>query len=493
MNGTRTDRLFLLLAVFALWGGRTVCAQTYYGQTISVLYNFGVQPDDPLEPNGGVIAQGRDGNLYATARAGGAAAEGTAFAITPEGKLRIVYSFCSQPNCTDGYAPLSGLVLGPDGNFYGTAGAGGTVGGCSQAGGCGTVYRITPDGTFTILHAFQGGDDGEEPFAAPVLGRDGNYYGTTFIGGTSSCGIIYRVAPSGEYEVLHQFDRTHGCNPSSDLTLGTDGNFYGSTAAGGPGKFGLIFRFTPPSDFTVLHYFEENSNDAFQPAGPLYEGNDGNFYGTASGLYENGSIFRITPSGTLTYLYVLNGTSDGSEPVSGMVQATDGNFYGSASLRGLDGTCDPDGCGTLFKITPEGDFSLIFSPDGTTGEGPYTTLVQNTNGLLYGDMYKGGDVAACVGLHQLDICGLFYSPNLTFPPFVSPVPAFGKAGSTIGILGQGFSTTSEVSFNGTPGRVESGSGTFLSVTVPSGATTGIVTVTTPTGTLSSKPKFVVVP
>jgi uncharacterized repeat protein (TIGR03803 family) len=481
--------LALLLALILLFAGHIVYAQTY-----SVIYDFGSQGSTgPLEPMGGVIAQGRNGSLYSTSPGGGTTNNGTAFTVSPAGNLRVLYSFCSQPNCADGQLPTGGLVVSPDGSFYGTTNTGGTTG-CYQSFGCGTVFRITPGGSLTTIYRFQGGNDGANPLASPVLGRDGNFYGMAYIGGQSNCGTIYRVTPSGGFDLLYQFDMTHGCSPASALVLGTDGSLYGTTEMGGTSNLGVVFRFTPPANLTVLYNFKSNGNDTFQPLGPLYEGNDGNFYGTASGQFGNGSIFRITPSGVLTFLHVLNGTTDGAQPISGVVQGTDGNFYGTASLGGVSGTCDPGGCGTLFKITPSDNYSVLYSPDGTTGQGPYTTLVENTNGLFYGDMYKGGDVQSCVSLHDLDICGLFYSLDASLPRFVNPVPSFGKVGTTIGILGQAFTSASKVSFNGIPAKVVTGStATFLLATVPSGATTGFVTVTTPTGTLTSKQKFIILP
>ena len=172
--------LSLLVAMIFLLG--TLAAS---GQTYTVMYNFGSKAGDPSNPNySGVIAQGRDGNLYTTAPSGGDG-NGAVFKITPSGTLSIVHSFSG----TDGGHPTGGVTLGRDGSFYGTTSEGGSN-------GAGTLFRLTPGGTLTTLHAF-GGTDGGGPFAPPIQGTDGSWYGTTPGGGTSCCGTIYKWMPAG--------------------------------------------------------------------------------------------------------------------------------------------------------------------------------------------------------------------------------------------------------------------------------------------------------
>jgi uncharacterized repeat protein (TIGR03803 family) len=277
-----------------------------------------------------------------------------------------------------------------------------------------------------------------------VQGRDGNFYGTTEFGGTGTAGVVFRVTPSGGLTVLYNFDGTHGRGPFSPLAEGSDGNFYGTTTMGG--------------------------------------------------VVNAGVVFKITPTGSLTVLHDINGGFDGSTPVAGLVQATDGNFYGVNQFGGSSRPCvNPvaPGCGTLFQITPAGGYSVLHNFDEVTGEQPIVTLIQHTNGLLYGDTNVGGTGKLCPGAD----CGLFYSWNGNLPPFVTLLPYRGKVGSTIEFLGQGFTSASTVSFNGVPAAValQGNSGTYLRAMVPTGATTGFVTVTTSTGTLTSNKQFIVTP
>jgi uncharacterized repeat protein (TIGR03803 family) len=261
-----------------------------------------------------------------------------------------------------------------------------------------------------------------------VQGTDGNLYGTTtgYYGGNGS---VFKITTSGKFTTLYNFDGTHGAGPYATLVQGSDGNFYGTTGAGGSSNAGVVFK--------------------------------------------------ITPNGTLTVLHNMNGTSDGTSPWAGLVQATDGNFYGVNTAAGTTNN------GTIFKISPTGSFSVLYNFDGTTGSEPSVTLFQHTNGILYGVTYGGGIGTECG-------CGVFYSLNLGLKPFVSLLPNSAKVGKTIEILGQGFKGTTRVSFNGTPATFKVVSSTYLTVVVPKGATTGFVAVTTPKSKLKSNRKFRVI-
>jgi uncharacterized repeat protein (TIGR03803 family) len=445
----------------------------------SVLYNFGTNANDPLNPqNSGVVAQGRDGNLYSTAPAGGSVNSGAVFRITPAGKLTVLYSFSGG---ADGVQPFGGVTLARDGNFYGTtAGNRGSI--------YGTVFKITPAGTLSVLYSFTDNNDGATPYAPPVQGTDGNFYGGTCYGG--SYGTVYKITPSGKFTLLHQFNYADGFCVYPALVQGTDGNFYGTTSNGGRGA-GTVFKITPAGKHTVLYNFD--GTHGVNPFGSLIQGSDGNFYGTANGggSSGNGVIFKITPTGTLTVLHGMNGTTDGGLPSGGLVQASDGNFYGVNSSGGNSSNCGSSGCGTIFKITPTGSFSVLYNFDATTGVDPLVALLQQTNGILYGDTAAGGTGAHCGSLS----CGVFYSLNVGLGPFVSFLPqqSPSKVGVLIGILGQGFTGTTGVSFGGTPASFTVSSDTYLTATVPAGALTGSVTVTTPGGTLFSNRTFRVTP
>jgi uncharacterized repeat protein (TIGR03803 family) len=441
--------------------------------TYSVLYNFGTNTGDPQQP--GALTQGRDGNLYGVSTNSGANSAGTVFKVTPAGTVTVLYSF----DTVHGMTPSYGLALGTDGNFYGATSAGGSS-------GKGIVFQITPAGTLTVLYQFTGAaPDGGRPTVPPVQGTDGNWYGTAYNGGSQALGSVYKLTSAGQFTTLYSFSGGDGEYPNAPLIQGTDGNFYGTTVGGGPNASGTVFKITPAGQLTTLYSFVDFANGA-QPDAPLVQANDGDFYSTTTfgGLptlnvtNNGGVVYKITSVGNLNVVYKLqSGANDGFHPQTGLVQATDGNFYGTTSGVGTG-----PGGHTLFVVTPQGSFSTLHSFDGTDGEGPDTPMVQHTNGILYGDTAFGGSAAGG---------GVFYSVSAGLGPFVALVPSMGKVGDTIGILGQGFTGTTAVSFNGTSASFTVESPTFLTATVPTGATMGSVTVTTPTGALISNKQFVV--
>jgi uncharacterized repeat protein (TIGR03803 family) len=466
-----------------------VANATAHAQGFSVLYNFGSNSGDPSKPAySGIIAQGRDGNLYSTAPAGGTCC-GALFQITPAGKLKVIHNFTGSSN--DGAFPQGGVTLGTDGNFYGTTYEGGSV-------TAGAVFKVTPRGAATTLYSFTGGSDGAYPYAPPVEGNDGNFYGTTTEGGNtkvcnSGCGTIYKITPAGALTTLHQFDITHGYAPYGPLVLGTDGNFYGTTLDGTSANAGVIFKISPAGKFTLLFSFDNTHGE--NPFAGLVHGADGNFYGTTinGGSTGAGVVFKITPGGKLTVLHNMNGTTDGARPYGGLVLASDGNFYGANANGGTVNSNCADGCGTVFKITPKGAYSVLDKFDFTTGATPEITPFQHTSGVIYGDSQIGGtgDMSPCTA----GLCGVFYSwKSTSLPAFVSLLPYSGKVGKTVEFLGQGFvSGKTTVSFNGTTAKPTVVSSTYLTAAVPNGAKTGSVSVTTSGVTLTSNRIFRVTP
>ena len=437
-------------------------------QTYTVLYTFGTAAHDPSLPTfSGTIAQGRDGNLYSTAPSGGANNLGAVFKFTPAGAVTVLHSFTAAEGSSQ-----SGLTLGTDGNFYGATTNGGTS-------GFGTVFKVTPSGVLTILHSFNG-TDGAEPEAPPIQATDGNWYGTTVQGGGS--GSIYKMTPAGVVTTLHNFISTDGYQPCDPLVQGTDGNLYGTTRQGGSSLLGVVFKITRTGTFTVLFNFDGAHGS--QPVSPLIQAADGNFYGSTQngGTSDNGVVFKITPGGKLTVLHQMDAAGDGSIPMAGLVQATDLNFYGGNASGGSVSA------GTLFRMAPSGTYTVVHNHDSSSAA-PEVTLLQHTGGILFGDTHQGTVTTNCNG------CGTLFSLNAGLGPFVSILPPTiaGKVGSTVQILGQGFTGTTGVSFNGTPAQFSVKSGTFLTATVPNGAQTGTVTVTTPGGTLTSNKSFRVTP
>lgn len=444
---------FLAFALLALI---TTHART---QSLSVLYNFGTHPGDPVNPESpGAIAQGRDGNLYSTAPSGGANGGGAIFKITPTGHLTVLHSFDTT---TQDSGAFSGLTLGTDGYFYGTTYQGGTS-------NFGTLFKIGPNGKFTVLYNFTGGSDGGNPYAAPILGRDGDFYGTT-------SDSVYRMTPSGTLTTLHQLSYTEGSGITAPLVQAANGNFYGTATFGGAGS-GTIFKITPTGKLTVIYTFGLHLDGEY-PDAPLIQGRDGNFYGTTQdgiGGTNFGIVFKITPSGKLDVLHQFDGT-DGASLYGGLMQANDGNFYGVAGGGGQSNA------GTIFRLTPKGVFSVLYNFDGSSSSNPEVTLLQHTSGVFYGDSFYG--------ISQ----GAFYRLNADLKPFTTPLPYSGAVGNTIEFLGQGFTSSSSVSFNGIAATAKVISSTYLTAVVPSGATTGYVTVTTSPGTLKSAKRFIVIP
>ncbi len=445
-------------------------------QTYTRLYTLGTNAGDPINPSAiGSMSQGRDGRVYTTAQTGGANSqrEGSAFAFTPTGVLSRVWDFGNYPLPN---SPWSGLAMGTDGNFYGTTTSGGTH-------ISGTVFKLTSTGVFTTLWNFTGATDQGDPQSGPILGRDGNFYGTVVGVYSGTYGAAYKITPTGVLKTLHAFTFTDGATPYQ-LILGLDGFFYGITRGGGANKMGVVFRMSAAGAVKVLHSFAGYPADGAQPIGTLAQGNDGTLYGTtyAGGTKNVGSIFKISPSGTgFAILHNFDRTisiSDGGQPLSGLALGTDGNLYGTSSVGGSKNF------GSLFKITPAGLYTTLYSACSvvcTDGFSPATPMLQHTNGKFYGLMRGNSNGGSAL-----------YSLNVNLGAFVSLVTTTGAVGSSIQILGQGFIGTSAVNVGGTKANFSVVSDTYITATVPAG-TSGFVSVTTTAGTLTSNRKFFVTP
>src|ERR1039457_3861221 len=374
-------------------------------------------------------------------------------AITlPAQTLTTLYSFCSQSGCPDGDAPYAGLVQAANGDLYGT------TYGSGANGDFGTVFKITPAGTLTTLYSFcsqSGCTDGAHLAGGLVQAANGDLYGTTVLGGANDAGTVFKITPGGTLTTLYSFCSRSGCTdgayPVAGVVQAANGDLYGTTPSGGAqlGR-GTIFKITPGGTLTTLYDFcSQGGTSCTDGAGPqagLVQAANGNFYGTTESggrAHGGGTVFKITPGGTLTTLYRFcsqSGCPDGSDPVAGVVQAADGDFYGTTSGGGASNG------GTIFKITPGGTLTTLYSfcsqgvyPNCTDGAAPEAGLVQDTNGDFYGTTYDGG----------ANYDGTVFRLSVGLGPFVKIRPPYGKVGAAVKILGTNLTGATSVSFNGT--------------------------------------------
>ena len=453
----------------------------------------------------------------------------------------------------DGGAPWAKLIQATDGDFYGTTQVGGTSANCPhpyQEGGCGTVFKISPGGGYTLLHIFDK-TDGDGPAAALMQGPSGEFYGTTYGGaggfrgpaGLAGNGSIFKISSTGEFSTLYVFNFDDGSGPAGDLILGTDGFVYGTTEGGGPANAGSIFKIDSKGRLTTLHFFSAAA-DGCSPTSGLVQATDGNLYGTAfsCGLpytTSSGTIFKITPEGDFTLLHTFTNVLTGLNPQGGLMQASDGNFYGTTEIGGKYGD-STTASGTVWKMTPSGAFTVLHSFVPKEGDTPVAQLTEGTDGYLYGvgaydgayanfgAVFKISFTGTLTTLHSFDSsdgsypyaallqatdgkfyapafgggpirpacwfgCGTVFSVSTGLSPFVKTVPAAGAAGTAVEILGTDLTKTTAVTFNGTPALFQIISASEVKTTVPTNSASGKVEVKTDGVTLKSNTVFRVMP
>jgi len=446
-------------------------------QTFTIAHSF--TGPEGASPYAGLV-QGLDNNLYGTTTYGGAYGLGNVFKMDPSAKVTSLYDFCAQSNCIDGQYPDSTLVMGPDGAFYGNTQNGGLY-------NFGSVFKVSTAGVLTTLHSFNI-TDGVNPAGSLLLASDGNFYGTANAAGAcmtegAGCGTIFRISPNGDFATIYNFCLQTGCPdgefPVGGLTEGSDGNFYGTTNAGGNsicpgGGCGTIYKITPGGTLTTLHRF--NNTDGANPTPSLVEIRKGLFYGTTSsgGPNRDGTVFSITANGFLKTLHVFDNTAFGPFV---LIPGSDGNLYGTTLGGGaLSG-------GTIFKITPAGILTTVhsFVPHFYYYFGG---LTQGTNGRFYGTTFSGG---------SLDD-GTIYNLSMGLRPFVKVQPSVGAAGATVSILGSDLEGLSRITFNGIPATsFQIVSPTLVLAVVPPGVKSGWVEVMVSNHTLRSNVPFYVKP
>ena len=384
---------------------------------------------DGAIPFGGLVFD-QAGNVYGTTLQGGAHGRGVVFKLTPKGKQTVLYNFCSRKDCADGEYPYADLVLDQKGDLYGATSSGGVhrKNGTCRSGGCGVVFEITPEGKEIVLYNFcaqSGCTDGGYPDAGVVFDQKGNLYGTTGYGGSyngfchgnGGCGVVFKLSPEGKETVLYRFCAHNnscldGANPHG-VVFDQKGNLYGTTTLGGVHEVcalgtvgcGVVFKLTPKGQETVLYSFcalgGQNCSDGQFPNTGLVFDQNGNLYGTTEfgGESGTGTAFKLTPEGKEIVLHSFcahNDCTDGQAPLRGPVIDQQGNLYGTTYFGGAYEHCDFDasGCGVIFKIPPRGQETVVYSfcpqKGCTDGADPETTLVFDQKGNLYGMTQYGG-------------------------------------------------------------------------------------------------------
>jgi uncharacterized repeat protein (TIGR03803 family) len=438
-------------------------------QTVTTTLVFdGTNGDEPQLFN---FIQGRDGNIIGTTMSGGPfAGHGFVYREQPATfALNPLYHFTNS----DGYGSFGGVTLASDGNYYGTLAYAGTY-------NYGTLYKVSPSGTSTSLHAFTGGADGAQPYGAPIQGSDGNLYGTTTGAGGTTNATVYRYTPQGVFTVIYTVPLPG--RVEAPVLEAPDGSLYVLNISGGDNNLGEVLKLTKEGVVTSRYSFACAGDGGCEPSGQLFEGNDGSLYGTTAlgGAYDEGTIYKLDPTLQVeTVLHVFGSTpNDGYIAYAGVAQGSDGKFYGTTTHGGLNT------CGTIYQLTPAGGYTQLYDfPIALFGcPYPVGAPLQSTNGTFFGGTWYGSSYGGSYGT--------LYTLDMGLGPFITFVRAQGKAGTTVQILGQKLTGATSVTFNGVPAtsfRVVKDS--YLTAVVPSGASTGRVVVTTPARALTSNRNF----
>jgi len=439
---------------------------------VTVLHNF--TPAEGVYPYGALVESG--GRFLGANSTQGTGGHGTVFAVDSSGASTLIHAFDGSP---EGAGPSATLLAASDGALYGTTVRGGAFGG-------GAVFRMDLSGNMTVVHGFEFADGASSTGKLLEVGN-GTFYGTSSQGGSPLFpgGTVFRIDPDGAFTVLHEFDGNEGYGPHAGLILASDGYFYGTAELGGLHGYGSLFRMTESGFVAILHDFD--GTDGAHPVGGLVEAGDGGFYGTTSygGASDFGTIFRLDPSRYLSTIRSFSG-SDGKRPLAGLVQATDGGLYGITSkggagdyafgvafrTEGFDDYSDlhdfavPEGSnsnadllqasdgqfygttydggaayGTVFRVAPNGDFALLHTFIGDDGFFPTGGMAQGADGSVYGTASGGGLLGGGV-LFRVD-------PSLAISvSSLTPGGGSSSGGTPLAIAGTGFGGTTLVLIGG---------------------------------------------
>jgi len=365
-------------ALVVLSVSTVLTTQSVHAQTFNVLYSF-TNGTDGGQPYASLVRDSA-GNLYGTTAVGGASNFGTVFKVDKTGKETVLYTFSGG---ADGANPWAGLVWGPAGFLYGTTEAGGTS-------GFGTLFKLSKTRKKTVLYNFTGtGGDGAYPFSRLIWDAAGNLYGTTYKGGTSGNGTVFKLAKTGKLTVLYSFKGgADGENSYAGVALDPTGNLYGTTFGAFGLDYGTVFKLNTAHKEKVLHHFSGGADGGYSYYGGLVRDSAGNLYGTASfggvGKYF-GTVFKVSKAGKFSVLYNFTGGADGGQPNASVIRDSAGNLYGTTIGGGASGH------GTIFKLDKTGKETVLYSfTGGTDAAGPDANLFRDAAGNLYGTTIAGG-------------------------------------------------------------------------------------------------------
>jgi uncharacterized repeat protein (TIGR03803 family) len=508
---------------------------------LTTLYNFGTckypckEGAFPKTPP----VEGTDGNFYGTTfDTNDGTNDGVVYKLTSAGKFSTIYAF--PFGTTTGYNPQAPLIQGTDGNLYGTTASGGittssTCWGSSSS--CGTVFKINTTGTkLTTLYKFDE-THGAGPLSPVIQGTDGNFYGTTSAGGTSGLGVVFKLTSAGVITVLHNFIGSDGETPLAGLVQANDGNFYGVASAGGSLGHGTIFKMTSTSDHTFSVIYDFDLTHGQTPEVALFQNTNGILYGdTFAGGSDGAGVFYSLNISAAQFARLQTLSGKVGSPVSILGQGFNGSTavsFGGVNATKFTVVSDnyvtanvPTGgkTGTVTVVRPSGNLNSIqqfkvtpavasFSPpSGPIG----TSVTLNGTGLTQATKVTFGGVTATTftvnsdskitatvpsgaktGKIAVTTPGGTATSSATFnvtPTILSFSPPSGKVGTVVTINGTGLTQTTGVSFGGVAATTFSVvSDIQITATVPTGAVTGNIVVTTTGGTATSASTFTVLP
>jgi uncharacterized repeat protein (TIGR03803 family) len=374
MSPNLPDKLGTVLPPLVLLVVALLLVSPLRGQDFTVVHVFDAATGDAALPSAAMIRVA--GNFYGTTEGGGAYGYGSVFRFTPgTGEVTVLYSFAEEAGFPEG-----SLIIDKQHNLYGTT----VVGGPSNRG---TIFRLDAAGQETVLHAFTGGADGSQPYAGLVRDKAGNLYGTTWMGGEYDLGVVFKVTATGRFSVVHSFSGPGGAYAfPGPLVLDAEGNLYGTTALGGDNDQGTVYKVDPTGTEVVLYSFIGGS-DGSKPQAGVIRDEEGNLYGTtlSGGAEGYGTVFKLDTTGTKTILHSFSGRDGKSPGTASLLRDKCGHLYGTTPYGGSGGW------GVVYELDEDGNETVLHNFKwAKQGRVPEAGLVQDKNGNLYGSTSEGG-------------------------------------------------------------------------------------------------------